>query len=95
MQVLHKRALALRLSTLECSRRNERLCCLQALYSLHAARLRILDSGQGDVACAAAHPFLTETADELQGVDDGHSSLGTSTGLKTFEVLSRRLRVVT
>ena len=80
MQVLHKRALALRLSTLECSRRNERLCCLQALYSLHAARLRILDSGQGDVACAAAHPFLTEPAEELQGVR--HSAWTSAQGIQ-------------
>ena len=67
MQVLHKRALALRLSTLQSSRRAERLCCLEALYGLHAARLRMLQSGQADLAAVAHHPFLAETAAELAG----------------------------
>ena len=67
--MLHLRALALRLSSLECSWRTERLCCLQPLYSLHAARLRTLDSGQADVSCCAAHPFLTDTAEELAGAE--------------------------
>lgn len=63
-QVLEMKALTCRLSTLQCSRRAERACHLEALYCLHAARLRLVDAGPAqDLDLAAQHTF-SETASE-------------------------------
>ena len=62
------RALACRLSTIQCSKRTERLCHLETLYSLHAARLRLLRADSPDLGLLAKHTFLAAAHESLSGV---------------------------